>query len=275
MLRTLQENANNLQEYATRNSLTIHPDKCEIILISKHRLIGPLSKVEINGKVISIVPSSKCLGLTIDENLTWEDHAHEISKSFGCKVKKLYQMRSMPKSTLTTIYHQGILPSVLYGISVWGNCSPTIMANVERIHIRAARFIHKVKKSTPDAYVLQQVKWSSIVEYYKRSLACKVYKIYNDLTSPLLKDMITKSTSSRTTRNALKLDLPSFRYVDYKRSFRYRGAYIWNNIPTEIREKKSYMAFKNCLKRSDALKKIFFAKYKSGKALDFENYFYY
>ena len=274
VLINLQENIDSLDKYATKNSLTIHPDKCEILIISKSKFVGPLPKIELKGNRVKIVQSSKCLGLTIDENLTWNTHTRNITKSFSCKVKKMYQMRQMPKSTLSTIYFQGILPSTLYGILIWGNCSCALMSNIERIHIRAARFIHRVKKATPDIHVLQNVGWKPILHYYKRSLACKTFKIYNDLSSPLLSDLITKSTSNRATRNTQRLEVPSFRYVDYKRSFKYRAANAWNNIPTSIREKRTFGSYKVALKKSDAIDKINFASNQTGRALLYEDYIY-
>ena len=39
---------------------------------------------------------------------------------FYAKIKKLYAMRAMAKTNLLTIYFQGILPSVLYAILIWG-----------------------------------------------------------------------------------------------------------------------------------------------------------
>ena len=275
VITSLQRNAAKIQNYASKNSLTIHNDKCEVIIISKQRFIGPLPKIEINGKDIAVVQSSKCLGIAIDQDLSWETHVEIISKNFSGKIKKLFQMRSIPKTTLLAIYHQGILPSVLYGISIWGNCSPSVMKNLEKIHNRAARFIHRVKKSVPDNLVLQQTGWIPLTTYYKRALACKTYKIINKLSPPLLEDLVTKSTSIRTTRNSLKIDPPPFRYVDYKRSFRYRAAHIWNNIPISVREQKSYGAFKSGLKKSDALEKVIFTKNYAGKAPNYKDYIYY
>ena len=87
----------------------------------------------------------------------------------------MFQMKDMPKSTLSTIYFQGILPSALYCILIWGNCS-TLMNSIEKIHVQAARFIHHLKKSTPDYTVLEKANWKPICHYYKRSIACKAYK---------------------------------------------------------------------------------------------------
>ena len=114
-------------------------------------------------------------------------------------------MRQMPKSTLSTIYFQGILPSVLYGIIIWGNCSASLMNSIEKIHIRAARFINRLKKSIPYSAVISTVKWSTIANYYKRSLACKAYKIYNELTSPLLSNLLLNSESREISEMCIRM----------------------------------------------------------------------
>ena len=67
--------------------------------------------------------ASKYLGVTLDDDLKWDHHVQKICKTFSQKVKKQYQMKKMPKSALLLIYFQGILPSVLYGIILWDNCS--------------------------------------------------------------------------------------------------------------------------------------------------------
>ena len=121
-----------------------------------------------------------------------------------------------------------------------------------------------------DNLILETVNWKPIIHYYKRTLANKVYKIYNNLSSPLLSELIKKS-NSRATRNAFKIDIPSFKYVDFKRSFQYRVATVWNNIPNAIRE-KSYECYKNELKKkSTILDQISFNL--TGRALDI-NYVY-
>ena len=121
--------------------------------------------------------------------MKWDTHCLKISKAFSLNIRKMFQMKDMPKSTLSTIYFQGILPSALYGILIWGNCSQTLMNSIEKIHVRAARFIHYLKKSTPHYTVLEKANWKPICHYYKRSIACKAYKTYNGLSSPLLSNL--------------------------------------------------------------------------------------
>ena len=125
------------------------------MLMSKNPFIGPYQNLSICNKIVEVIKLTKCLGITID-----------------VKVKKLYQMRGMPKSTLSTIYFQGILPSVLYVILIWGNCSNALISTIENIHIRAARFIHRIKKTVPDIYVLSQAKWK-LFTIIRRALRVK------------------------------------------------------------------------------------------------------
>ena len=100
-------------------------------------------------------------------------------------------MRLMSQGTLKTIYFQGILPSALYGIIIWGSSSNLNVLN--DIHIRAARYVMKIKKSVPKDRVMQICNWNSMEHYYKKSIACKIYKIYNDQSPPLLRNLIKKS----------------------------------------------------------------------------------
>ena len=50
------------------------------------------------------------------------------------------------KATLETIYYKTVIPSVLYGMAVWGSCSDYLMKDLELIHLRATRLIHKLPR---------------------------------------------------------------------------------------------------------------------------------
>ena len=89
-----------------------------------------------------------------------------------------------------------------------------------------------------------------------------------------LESLLTKS-NTRQTRNKLKVDLPRFKYVLFKRSFAYRGAITWNALPNELRENSSYDSFKRNLSKSDALLKISFGSSAICKSRDHINFIYY
>ena len=107
--------------HSSKNLLTIHSGKCKIMTVSRNKFIGPLPQVTINGKHVEVVNSRKCLSITIDHNLSWETHTSNVCKSFSEKVKRLYNMRSMSNSTLSTIYYHllsTVLPSTVLSSTV-------------------------------------------------------------------------------------------------------------------------------------------------------------
>ena len=168
-------------------------------------------------------------------------------------------MRFLSPKTLESIYFSGILLSVLYCISIWGSSSR--LSEVNKIHVRAARFIKKLSKKN----------WKPIAFYYKRAVACKAYTIYNGLSPSLLQNLLSKS-NTRATRNKLKVNHPSFKYSLFKNSFTYRASVIWNNLPNNVRDSTSFNAFKYSLRDINILNKITFGSI--ARAPD-SNYIYY
>lgn len=120
--------------------------------------------------------------------------------------------------------------------------------------------------------VLDKAKWRPLKFYYKRAVACKAYKIYVNCSLRLTNLICKRNT--RRTRNELKLDMPSYKYSIFKKSFSYRAPKVWNNVPNDTR-KKPYELFKNELTKSEHLHKITFGFSTTGRALDYATYVYF
>ena len=72
VMSLLQTGIREISEWCKSNSLTIHPAKSEIMIISIKKFIGPLSPVKLGDNIIKVVTESKCLGVSIDCKLTWK-----------------------------------------------------------------------------------------------------------------------------------------------------------------------------------------------------------
>ena len=75
----------------------------------------------LDGHSIEGVNSYKCLGVQVDEKLSWEAH---ISEVIGKVAKILTDLRGLRRichqSTLLTIYKSLVLPHLDYCSAVWG-----------------------------------------------------------------------------------------------------------------------------------------------------------
>ena len=87
---------------------------------------------------------TKCLGIIIDNQLSWLSHIELICRSFGQKVNQLKRLKYLTKDTVQSIYFTSIIPTVTYCNLVWGTCSPTLLHEVEHIHARAAKIIYRL-----------------------------------------------------------------------------------------------------------------------------------
>ena len=84
----------------------------------------------------------KCLGVLIDENLTWSNHINAISKKIPSGIESIKPIsHCVPPATLHNIYH-GLVQSHFDNCTVvWGNCAKTLPEKLQRLQNRAARVL--------------------------------------------------------------------------------------------------------------------------------------
>ena len=89
-------------------------------------------------------------------------HMLELKKNFSNKLDQLKRSRFLPRKVLLTIrfYFSVILPSVKYGIVLWGSCTNSDLVNsVNSVHCRAARIIFNLPRDMPSTEVLTCAQW--------------------------------------------------------------------------------------------------------------------
>ena len=155
-----------LQTWCQNNRLIIHERKCDAVLLDTKPFIDPLKPLVWGDKTIECRSFSVCLCIAIDERLSSANHVKSVSTAYSSKVKMLRRISFLPKATLETIYYKTVIPSVLYGMAVWGSCSDYLMKDLELIHLRAARLIHKLPRDMEDETVLINASWMQLKYFY-------------------------------------------------------------------------------------------------------------
>ena len=156
-------------------SMTPHPDKTEFLLMSRKKFIGPLQSIKLGGSTIKQVKSTWCLGLQIDCNLNWNSHVSELILSFTQKLNLLKSLYFLPTNAKLDFYFKVVLPSINYGILVWGSCGKTLKKTSHRYELR--------DKIT---YVLPKPN----TEHLKKSISYQAVSLWNSVDKEL------KSTNS-------------------------------------------------------------------------------
>lgn len=136
--------------------------------------------------VVGEVVSARCLGVQIDNALKWDHHVSELAKSYTQKLNLLKSLYFLPIQARIDFYFKVILPSVTYGMLVWGSCGRVFFSSLESIHVRAAKIIFNLDWCTPSKEVLATVKWNTLeIMYEKRLLILAHQAYYNLLPRPM------------------------------------------------------------------------------------------
>ena len=129
----------------------------------------------------------------------------------------------------------------------WHFCSETNIKKMEKLQQRAIRFIYN-DYSTPYSDLLHRVDLPSLQIRRIRSMAIETFKIINEISPPLLNDLIVKRQSTINFRYTNILQIPQVRTTTYgKNSFRYAAPSLWNSLPEDFRKCTNFSQFKTLI----------------------------
>ena len=116
---------------------------------------------------------------------------------------------------------------------------------LQKLQNRAIRVITNSTNDTSSRYLLNSVGWDNLSVRRAKQKANLMNWCINNLVPAYLCNLFAPRIPNYYFRNAKKkLMLPKPRTDNLKRSFSYRGALLWNNLPEEIRTSNSFGLFK-------------------------------
>ena len=93
ILQTKMSNdLNRIFNWLSSNKLTLNILKTDFMVIGSRQRIATLAgniSLSVNGLTLQQVESTKCLGLTIDQFLTWRNHLQSVRQKVGCGIRIL------------------------------------------------------------------------------------------------------------------------------------------------------------------------------------------
>ncbi len=79
-----------------------------------------------------------------------------------------------------------------------------------------------------------------------RILAIEISKILNDMSPLYMKDVFIQKEATYRLRDVNFLVHPKFKTVIYgHNTIKYQRSQLWNNLPTDLKKKKSLSSFKS------------------------------
>ena len=133
-----------LRVWCNSNHLIPHPGKCRAMLMHRGNFTGPVQQLLLGDNIIEWTESERLLGVQVDHKLSWTNHAVSVAKAHAAKLNLLRRSQFLPTKQQEDFYFKVILPSVLYGLTVWGSSNNTYINRLEKLHARAGRIIYRL-----------------------------------------------------------------------------------------------------------------------------------
>ena len=142
-------------------------------------------------------------------------------------------------SCLVSVYNALIMPHFDYCCEVWDSLGSVLAERLQKLHSRCARKSMRNKNEAGQSELaLRHLGWSSLSERRFHIKARQMFKVLHDLALARLSNIFRNSCSAisyhlRNADNKLALLLPKTEFL--KKSFNYNGAWVWNPLPSRIR----------------------------------------
>ena len=230
----------------------INPDKCEVIRITTKRKII-LSSYFIHGKELNITSKGKYLGITISQNLSWNNHIDNVCRKANNTTAFLSRnLSSCPANIRTKCYTTFVRPQLEYASFVWAPHTQSNTNKLESVQRRAARFVTGNYNTTSSvATMLNHLNWDTLQQCRLRTKAIMMYRIINGLVAieppPCLHHL-----SAATRGQQQKYRVPYSRTTVHKESFFPSTIRLWNQLPEATAAALDLESFKRKSRQSDS-----------------------
>lgn len=244
----------HIKQWLQCNKLSLNIMKTEYMIIGSRQRLSALEdfdlSLSVNGISLKKVQVTKCLGLEIDENITWHAQVNKVKKSVLRGLNTLRKIKPiLDKDHLNQVYKSTIEPYFDYCSIIWDGIGQGLADQLQKLQNRAARIILAASYTKRSIMLLHELEWKNLIERRLNSKATMMFKISNNLVPQYLIDSFPNKANEYNTRSGLKdFILPKIRTSYLLNSFAYSGPRLWNSLPMSAKECTTIDLFKKFLR---------------------------
>ena len=244
---TLNNDLKNMNDWANQWLVTFSPPKTKSMIVSyKHDVHHP--PIFLDDTQIDVVSSHKHLGITLSDNLKWDDHVRNSVLKAGQRVDVLSRlMYKIDRHSLNVMYKTFIRPTLEYGDVLLCNLTENQKYDIEMVQKRAGRIICGATRGTTRNVIYGELAWETLEKRRERHCILYFHKILHGQTPAFLSDLIPGYVYERVPynlRNAQSVDLVPARITALYNSFIPYTIRLWNNLPQNLRALHEFDTFK-------------------------------
>ncbi len=246
----MQRDLNMLEEWSLKWGMRFNARKCYIMRIARSR--QPLTGMyQLCGHVLEEIADAKYLGVTISNDLRWEQHILAISQRASNTLSFLQRnLQCCPKKLKETAYIALIHSVLEYAAVVWDPYLKKDINHLESIQNRSARFVcNNYSWESSVSAMKNELEWLNLAERRREIRLTMLFKIVRGLVEIEVDDYLTKADSRTRSSHDFKYKHIQTNSQQFKNSFFPRTVPDWNPLPVETVTAASPASFKEALMR--------------------------
>lgn len=246
---------NNIVEWCNSNILKLNASKTKFMLIGNNRNYDDFNKnnykIKIEGVQIEVIEKFKYLGIVIDKNLIFKDHAQYIINKITTNINFLSRVAPfLSQWSKITVYNTLILPHFTFAASILYMSNKNEIDRMQKLQNRAMRIILQVPRETPIKVMLNQLNWLSVPYYLEYQTLILIHKMKLSLTPSYLttKLIFNADIHNYNTRTRTDIRVTSKNKRRTEKSLFHKGIISYNELKETIKSCITINSFKSELK---------------------------
>ena len=249
----VNQDLRDISRWCCANSLLINPDKTKLLLVGVPQLtrnITAVPPVMLLGKEVKPVTVAKDLGVYIDSHLNYNEHITKTVSTCMYMLSRVNRIKHLLDSkTLIFLINAFVFSKLYYCSTVWSNTTKENIRKLQLVQNFACRIVLGLKKYDHITEGLKSLNWISVKDKLLLNDLVMVHKCLHGQMPNYLSDKFIKRSKihDRNTRKKDELNLPKCRLKIGQRSFAFRGAKSYNDLPDDIKKTRDTKHFKKNL----------------------------
>ena len=209
------------------------------------------SKAKIDNNYTEAEKEQVLLGITIDSNLTFENHINNICKKASQKLNALARVAPYMNMQKRIIIMKSFVTSQFgYCLLIWMFHSRRLNNKINSIHERALRITYQDHISTFEE-LLNKDNSVSIHHRNLQALATEMLKIHWGLSPDILRQIFVPKIILYILHRDNTFEIRQVHSVYHgTKSLSFLGPKIWDLVPLELKQLESLEVFKLKIKKS-------------------------
>ena len=202
----LQDDLNKLAEWEIRWLMKFHPEKCNVLSITKNRNVIKRDYI-LHGHKLEHIKSAKYLGVELTSDMKWTSHVNNICAKANKTIGFLKRNINISnKSIKEKAYKSLVRPTVEYASAAWNPHQKGDIQKLEMIQRRAARFVQNRYHNTSSVSdMIDQLEWPTLEERRRTASLSVMYKLMNNKLKELPGCLFTRTFLPKSSYTLLHM----------------------------------------------------------------------